>query len=161
MSPYRNTPAPLGARELRLAAPLSAEGVLLAAAIFTPLLLAAYVSESVIGACLVAAGFLLVVSLVLLCRHRAWIVMMPLEERVRVVRLRGFSYSAATLRLSESMSVECSPVGKTMWLFVVAKDGRAARVIPSASARMMTRVQHALEDAVRSSDTRRGTPSPR
>ena len=151
MSPYRSTSTSSGARELRLVEPLSAEGVLLAGAIFTPLLLGAYVSQSVIGTCLVGAGFVVVLSLVLLFRRRAWLVMMPREERLRVVRLRGFSYSAATLHLSASMTVECSPVGKTMWLFVVAKDGRAARVIPAASARVIDRVQSALEDAIKSS----------
>ena len=131
------------------------------AMLFTTPMLAAFVTESVIGVCVVAACAALVLWLALVCRHRAWIVMMPREERVRVVRLCAFSYSAATLRLSESMSVECSPVGNKMWIFVVAKDGRAARVIPASSTRMIARVQSAIEDALKSSDTRPGTPSRR
>lgn len=162
MTPYRSTPDAKGAQQLRFAEPLSAESVLLALAIVTPLFLGAWTAESLfVGACLVAPVFVLVVVALVVLRHRAWIVMMPREERLRVVRLRAFSYSAATLRLSDAMTVECAPVGETMWIFVVAKDGRAARVIPASSSRTIERVRSAIEDALSSSEARPGTPSPR
>ena len=161
MSPYRSTPASSRAHELRLAEPLPTRELFGVGVLFATPFLAAFATESVFGMCVVTGFAVLVASLVLLCRHRAWLVMMPREERLRVVRLRAWSYSASTLRLSEAMTVECSPVGNTMWLFVVAKDGRAARVIPAASTRTIERVRAAIEEALKSSDTRPGTPSPR
>jgi hypothetical protein len=64
--------------------------------------------------------------------------------------------------MSNAMSVECAPVGNTMWLFIVAKDGRAARVIPASSHDMVDRIERAIADALSSSsDTRPGIPNPR
>jgi len=162
VSPYRDTPASYRAQQIRLAEPLPIVALLGVGVFFAVPLIAACETGAVLGASLIAVFGLLIVTLVLLGRHRAWIVMMPREERLRVVRLRGFSYSAATLRLSESMSVDCSlAADNTMWIFVVAKDGRAARVIPATSSAMIDRLQSAIDDAVRSSGTRPGTPSPR
>ena len=161
MSPYRSSRSANGSYELRLVEPVLSAELLLVSVVFGSLLFAAALERSALWACLFAGAGALVAMLVLHFRRRAWIVMMPREERLRVVRLHAFSYSAATLRLSDAMSVECAPVGKTMWLFVVAKDGRAARVIPAMSMRMIERVQTALEDALKSSETRPGTPSPR
>jgi len=160
MSPYRSTPASNRVLQIRLAEPIPGEALLSITGIFTPMFLVGWASGSDFGTCFAVSGFVLAVLLFLACRHRAWVVMMPREERVRVVRLHGFSYSASTLRLNDATSVECSPVGSTMWLFVVAKDGRAARVIPAAP-HMLERLQSAIEEALRSSDIRRGTPSPR
>ena len=150
-----------GSQELRLAEPVLSAELLLVAVVFGSLFFAALEADSTLWSCSIAGAGALAAMLVLHVRRRAWIVMMPLEERLRVVRLHAFSYSAATLHLTDAMSVECAPVGKTMWLFVVAKDGRAARVIPAVSPRMIERVQTAIEDAIRSSDTRPGSPSPR
>ena len=102
-----------------------------------------------------ACGFVLT-ALALVTRHHAWIAVVPNEARVRVVRLHAWSYSAATLTFSEAMAVECAPVGDVMWLYVVARDGRAARVLP-ASAQVVDEVEAFLK----SSDTRPGIPSPR
>jgi hypothetical protein len=149
-------------RQIRLAEPLPFLELLFVGGAFTLPLFAALASESIAWTSLVVVAGGLVATLVILSRHRAWIVMMPREERLRVVRLRGFSYSAATLHLSDAMSVECAlAVDHTMWLFVVAKDGRTARVIPATSSTMIDHVQSAIDEAISSSETRPGTPSPR
>jgi hypothetical protein len=148
---------------LRLAEPFPIGKLLLVAAICGPYVGAPFFESggSVDFACIAGAIGFLVASALLLARRYAWIVTIPNEERLRVVRQRAFDYAASTLELSASVRVECAPVGNTMWIFVVATDGRAARVIPAASSRMIERVQNAIEAALKSSDTRPGTPSPR
>ena len=157
MSPYRSSPSLACPHELRLAEPLPVAELVLVSNVFGPLFLWMCVCQSVVGLTIVAASGVLVFLLVLMFRHRAWLVIVPNEERLRVVRLRAWSYSASTLHLSDDMRVECSPIGNAMWLFVVARDGRAARVLPALSMRLVDDV----EAFVKSCGTRPGTPSPR
>lgn len=149
MSPYRSGKTGTNrARVLRLSEPVSIANALLVGAVFFGPLPWAF-ADGVCVACLFAVPGALAAALVLAFRHRAWVVFMPHEERVRVVRTWGWSYSASTLSLAESTNVECSPLGNTMWLFIVEKSGRCARVLPVTSTHAVARLQAALDDALR------------
>lgn len=156
MSPYRSTPSSSPSRVLCVAEPRLVFLLLVVAFAIGPLPWTMVDDTAATWASVFAAAGAVASVLALITRHRAWIIVAPDEERVRVVRLRAWTYSASTLRLSD-VSVERSFVDGVPWLFVVAKDGHAARVLPTASKRLIDEV----EAFVKSSGARPETPSPR
>ena len=64
-------------------------------------------------------------------RAEAWIVLMPAQERVRVVRLVGFGVHASTLRLSRSMTVDYTIRAGRTWIALVDAEGGYAPILPA------------------------------
>jgi len=81
-------------------------------------------------------------------RRRAWVVVHPRAERIRIARSGAFDFGSSVLRLSRDVSVEYVSLGGKPWLALVTSDGRVARVLPATRKLMNTCARDDIEQAI-------------
>jgi len=151
MSPYRHTRPANAPVVLRLSEPITlvfASVALLVSGTFACLDWSSAGDHLAVSACVRALVGVALATFAFVRRQHACIVMVPSQERLRVVRVAGLGYSAATLRLSRRVSVEYSLIGKSAWLMLVAEDGRFARVLPATSDVIASGARERVEAAL-------------
>jgi hypothetical protein len=155
MVPYRLTRLGGAPVTLRLAAPRSAGGIVAQALLVLSagsflLWLHAFGGArwqdvapfAAFGVCTIAPALL---------RRRAWVVVVPSAERLRVARSSAFHAESTVMRLSRDLSAEIIDLEGRPWLVIAARDGRFTRVLPASDPYLLmdarARVERALHQA--------------
>jgi hypothetical protein len=81
-------------------------------------------------------------------RRRAWVVVHPRAERIRVARSGAFDFGSSLLKLSRGVSVEYVSLQGKLWLALVSADGRIARVLPGTRKLIESGARDQIEEAI-------------